>query len=156
MTSEDVREYFEYRDGKVYWKKDRYHIKAGARFGCSDGKYQHGYFFGKRMREHQLVWLLFNESLPERIDHIDNDGFNNRIENLRPANHSQNMQNAKLRHDNKTGCKGVFRTSAGTYAVYIGLKGKRLNLGTYSDLELACLVADEARDLYHGSYARYN
>ena len=58
---------------------------------------------------HRLAFLLTHGTWPnEYIDHINGDTSDNRISNLRAASQSQNMQNARLRDDNKTGFKGVF------------------------------------------------
>ena len=80
----------------------------------------------------------------------------NSIENLRPAN-SKNQQNAKIRKDNKSGIKGVYWfAELKKWKVDIGVNGKRKYIGVFNDLELAELVAQEARDKYHGKFARHN
>lgn len=159
LTTSLVREYFEYRDGEIYWKKrpaKKGSVGVGDRFGSLDSEgYRRGEFRRKRVREHQIVWLLFNDTFPPSIDHIDGNRLNNRIENLRASTQAQNIRNSKLRKDNKTGIKGVTINPSGTYAVRIGVAGKCLFFGSYKDLELAALVADEARALYHGAFARY-
>lgn len=67
------------------------------------------------------------------------------------------MMNARLRKDNKTGCKGVFWISEKKkWRVEIVANKQKNHLGYFEDYELACLVADEARGLFHGKYARYN
>lgn len=43
----------------------------------------------------------------ELIDHADGDATNNKIENLREATRSQNLQNSKCRKNSVTGLKGV-------------------------------------------------
>lgn len=158
MTSDDVREYFEYRDGGMYWKKEpskHGKRKKGERFGHTAANgYRAGKFRKNRVLEHRLVWLMFNNSLPEMLDHIDGNRENNRIENLRAITYSQNAHNARLRQDNKSGHKGVWVTPYGTYHVRLSVNNRCVRFGTFKDFELACLVADEARDLYHGKYAR--
>jgi hypothetical protein len=41
------------------------------------------------------------------------------------------------------------------WVVNITVNRKRQYVGSFEDVELADLVATEARDLYHGAYARH-
>lgn len=155
MTN-DIGVYFEYRDGGVYWKKAKgSRGVVGERFGSFDGRYRHGMFNKRMLREHQLVWFLHHGEIPKMIDHIDGDPLNNRIENLRLVSSCQNGMNARIRKDNKTGCKGVsFIKGKGKYRVELTVNKQKKYFGYFEDEELACLVAEEARDKYHGKYAR--
>ena len=156
MNLNNINEYLEYKDGGVYWKKTKGSrgIK-GNRFGSFDGRYRHGMFEGKMLREHQLVWFLHHGVFPLMLDHIDGNSLNNHIDNLREVSASQNGMNAKMRKDNKTGCKGVFFIkNKGKYRVELVVNKQKKNFGYFEDEELACLVAEEARDKYHGNFAR--
>ena len=139
------------KDGVLYWRKT----------GKLAGTLHHtGYtqiaFKGKLYNAHRLMFLLHNGWLPKVIDHIDGDRSNNKIENLRPATWSQNLQNMKLRPTNKSGCKNVSWSNAKRkWAVQLSINGRQTNLGRFDDLELADLVATEARDKYHGVFARH-
>ena len=42
-----------------------------------------------------MEWDIYDNSKSNLIDHIDNDGLNNNIENLRVATHQENMWNKK-------------------------------------------------------------
>lgn len=44
---------------------------------------------------HRIIWFLEKNDWPDLIDHIDGNGRNNRIENLRVATKRQNMQNMR-------------------------------------------------------------
>lgn len=73
---------------------------------------------GERYVQHRIVWELFNGPIPEGkiIDHIDRNKSNNRIENLRLTDHSQNMTNQPQR--NSSGHKGVYQNQTnGKYQV---------------------------------------
>ncbi len=79
----------------------------------------------------------------------------NRIENLRLATASQNMMNRKKFKNNRSGVTGVsWHKKSERWFVYIDANKKRKNIGYFDDFELAELVAIEARDLYHGKFAR--
>lgn len=71
---------------------------------------------------HRLVWeLIHGEPIPagKMIDHIDGNGLNNRIENLRLVDTAGNARNRKLRRDSTTGIVGVsFQPSLGRYIAH--------------------------------------
>lgn len=58
---------------------------------------------------HRLIWIMVNGCIDEAlvIDHINGDGRDNRISNLRLVEHSENQKNITMRSDNKTGVIGV-------------------------------------------------
>ncbi len=65
---------------------------------------------GKMTGVHRIAWALhYGEYPADEIDHINGDGADNRICNLRLATSSQNNQNRRLSSRNKTGVKGVFQ-----------------------------------------------
>jgi hypothetical protein len=75
---------------------------------------------------------------------------------LRPATYPENNRNARIRKDNSSGCKNVcWRKDRKKWVVGIRINGKRINFGFFDDLELADLVAHEARDKYHKDFARH-
>lgn len=71
---------------------------------------------------HRLVWELFyGAPIPDDkvIDHIDGNGLNNRIENLRLVDMAGNARNRKLRCDSTTGVVGVsFQPSLERYIAH--------------------------------------
>lgn len=143
---------FEYRDGELYWLTGR---RKGQRFGSphSNG-YRRGAWRGRFWYEHRLIWEMFKGPTGLYIDHIDGDKQNNKIENLREASHSQNLANSKIYKNNKSGHKGVFYDKERQcYRVEVKFAGKSIT-HRVDDFELACLVADEARNLLHGQYAK--
>jgi hypothetical protein len=62
---------------------------------------------------HRIIWCLVYGSIENElaIDHIDGNGFNNNIKNLRLVNVELNARNASLRSDSKTETNGVYRSS---------------------------------------------
>ena len=103
--------------------------------------------------EHRLAWFLhYGEYPKDPIDHINGNGYDNRICNLRLASTSKNNQN-QYRPDNSTGCRNVYRAPSGSFYVTIKAFRKNMYIGSFDNLELADLVAIEARDKYHGEFA---
>lgn len=98
---------------------------------------------------------MFHGYLPKSVDHIDGDRTNNRIENLRSVTHAQNSLNRKTPTNNKSGFKNVYWDKMfKKWVVNLNVNKKKIIIGKFDDLELAGLVAEEARDKYHGEYAR--
>ena len=54
--------------------------------------------------------FLLNASKSLLVDHKDGNGLNNRRENIRVCNQTQNLGNSKVPISNKTGFKGVYTT----------------------------------------------
>ena len=106
---------------------------------------------------HRLVWLLtYGAPVPLQIDHIDGDRANNRVSNLRAANHADNGANAKVHRDNSIGVKGVrLRKRDGTFQAYIARDGKMHILGNFATIEEAAAVRREAAERLHGKFARH-
>lgn len=144
----------EYKDGKLFWKTSNNQHPVGQEVGSEQpDAYSRFTYKGKHWLLHRAIFYYHNGYLPKYVDHINGDRSDNRIENLRPATASQNCYNQKGK-GTKTLPKNVF-AKCGKYFVALRLKGKLVRFGTYADLELADLVATEARDLYHGAYARH-
>lgn len=89
------------------------------------------------------------------IDHINRDRLDNRKENLRIANRSQNNANMRIQDRNKLGVKGVC-LHRGRYQASITVKKKTIFLGNYDTAKEAALAYDEAAKMYHGEFALTN
>jgi hypothetical protein len=155
ITQLDVVKNFTYKNGHLYWKKPRSGIQVKDQAGSIDSK---GYirirFNGKKYLNHRLIFLMHYGYLPKMLDHIDNNRLNNCIENLRPATREENGYNKPLQKNNKSGAKNVhWHTQAKRWVVSIGFNKTFKYVGMFKDLELADLVAQEARDKYHKEFA---
>jgi hypothetical protein len=152
LTQELVQSLFEYRDGELFSLKKcslvaRYALKA---------KYKRTLINGKQYLIHRIVFLYHYGYLPKCVDHIDGNPLNNKIENLREATTSQNQHNSKKPITNKSGIKGVsWHKSANKWFVSLKIQRRKFYFGLYKDIELAELVAIEARNKYHGNFARH-
>jgi hypothetical protein len=161
ITQQRLHELFEYRDGTLIRKVGRNVGKVAGTFDRSKGYFRLTTDRNNNIHHyvHRLIFIYHNGNLTEgfQIDHIDGDRTNNRIENLREATGSQNMQNAKIPSNNKSGVKGVsWHKIYKKWQVYIMIKGKRLFFGRYDTLEEATAVAEKARNELHGDFARHN
>lgn len=115
---EEVREAFSYDPltGDITRLVDRGKAKAGQ---VLNTKHNSGYLCvrwgaGRIILLHRLAWFLHTgEQPPVKIDHLDCDGTNNRWDNLRATDNSQNSCNARLSSRNTTGVKGLSRHSSG-------------------------------------------
>jgi hypothetical protein len=156
-----LHEVFEYKDGSLFWKVKPHPMANRIKIGdIADNKktlnYRTVFLDQQSYLLHRIVYKMFNGECNGVIDHIDGNPANNRIENLRLATMEQNQRNAKLRKDNTSGIKGVsFDKSKNLWRVRLQINKKCKIFGDFEDLELAQLVAVEARNKYHGSFANH-
>ena len=158
VTQERLKELFDYQDGNLVWKVARGNVKVGRIAGHLNESI--GYFrltlFKKAYMVHRLIFMYHHGYMPEMLDHIDCNKLNNKIENLRPANRSENMLNLKMRKTNTSGAKNVsWSKDDKRWIVRVRVSGTKKYFGSFEDLELADLVATEARDKYQGQFARH-
>ena len=105
---------------------------------------------------HRLVWFWHHNEWPEVIDHVDGDKQNNRIENLRACTQSQNLCNAQIPSDNKSGFKGVsWSSSANKWRARCGLHKVQHNLGVFDTREEAAEAVRAFRSGLHGAYTNH-
>ena len=148
---------FEFKDGVLYNKPDRpYPAKAGQPVGYEIVGYQFVEVKRQKYAVHRIAFYMQHGWVPDEIDHINGNGMDNRIQNLRPATTAQNAQNRSLLITNTTGYKGV-RTHkrSNRFQAQMKINGKQRHLGTFDTKELAAEFLDLARDMVHGVYANH-
>ena len=152
-----LKDAFYYQDGKLMRKHSSGNYKAHTEVGSSAGsRYAATTFKGKRMLVHRIIYAIMHNEMPEMLDHINGNSLDNRIENLRKANASQNGQNKKTMPSNKSGAKNVhWLNSRNKWRVCIRINKTIKHIGLFDDLELADLVATEARNKFHGKFANH-
>ena len=158
ITQERLKELFDYQDGTFIRRSTG--VQIVANFGVK--RYLRVFVDGKPRSLHRMIYLWHHGHLPKTLDHIDGDRANNKIENLREATQQQNCLNRKHHSNSKSPYKNVYLQSPRknsewkrNWVVRITVDGKSKYIGSFKDLELADLVATEARDKFHGQFARH-
>ncbi len=170
--------YFIYVDGHLIWKqRDRSDFmtdrswsatnsnfegkKAGAivRASRSNTKYMQFGLNGVAYKNHRVIWEMHHGEIPKgmQIDHVDGDGENNRLENLRLVDQSENSKNRPMQKSNKTGVVGVYwHSAARKWQASISYGGKKYDLGRYDDFGEAVSVRHKAEvdNQFHENHGR--
>lgn len=127
----------------------------------SNGKYLTVSFCGVKYYVHRLAWFLHYGTWPTgSIDHVNGDGLDNRIENLRCVSHSDNMRNRKKhtrKHDLPFGITSRTSESAGTrYRAQVGVNGRCVHSKTFCNLDEAIAAREEMlkQHGYHSNHGR--
>jgi hypothetical protein len=171
LTQERVKGLFDYRDGQLFWKErprsdfktDLAYLQwnpkhAGKQAGCYSGQRHGTVAIDKRHYNlHRIIFLWHHGYEPEIVDHADCNPQNNLIENLRAANKAENQRNSGMFSHNTSGYKGVVWSKVcQKWIARVKVHGKTKHLGVFEDIEFADLVAQEARNKFHGAFARHN
>jgi hypothetical protein len=139
--------------GVVVWKKKpAKRILVGSVAGCKCD-YKDTYYYNiklqsKNYKLHRVIWFLYYGEQPPHnmeIDHIDRDGTNNKINNLRLVTPTQNQHNRGTHKNNTSGCPGV-QYFYKKYRVRIQNKGVITNLGSYDTYEEAVTIYQQAKE----------
>ena len=158
LTKDFLHEAFEYKDGNIYWKLRTFRTRVKGKVAGQrrpDGYMAVG-INGKIYKVHRIIFMMHHGCFPQTVDHINGIKDDNRIENLRAATFSENCLNRGLRPDNAAQIKGVrWVQSSKRWRVRVTVNKKRRFLGDFKDVELAELVAIEARDKYHKQFANH-
>ena len=109
----------------------------------------------KRYMAHNLAWLYMTSIYPDFIvDHKNRIYSDNSWNNLRRATLSENMGNSKLSKINTSGLKGVYwHKTKKKWVAQIGLKNKRVYLGSFTEKEKAQEAYRNAAAEYFGDFA---
>jgi HNH endonuclease len=163
----EVREWFRYdvQSGEIFWNKTGYGVFPGKRAGANiktgpDKRPYRGISFkGNVLLAHRVAWVIARGAIPQgmTIDHIDGDGLNNKLNNLRLATRPVNNRNKRLYKNNTSGCAGVtwIRREA-KWIAFAYHDGARKHLGTFVDIAdaIACRKAAEAKLGFHANHGK--
>ena len=140
-------------DGVFTWiSVSKFHSeKNGNVAGCENNGYHYVKIDSIRYKAHRLAWFYTHKEWPYGvIDHINGDGLDNRICNLRDVSQTINAQNHKetiKKNGLPTGvsfCQGGFRAR-------IQVNKKKLFLGVFAKLSDAHGAYKKARSMYHNA-----
>jgi hypothetical protein len=124
----------------------------GKRAGSRSQRYRKVCVGGVRLFEHRVIWALVHGAWPDdEIDHINRDGFDNRLTNLRVVCREENCANRGVYKNNRLGAPCVKETRPGSFQARIQSGGNRVTLGTFPSLEAATRAVREAKRTFSGA-----
>lgn len=161
ITQEKLKQMFDYDPGGylVYRVNPKGRAKKGDRAGAQQPNgYWHIMINRKRYFAHRLIFMYHHGFIPTQIDHIDRDKSNNRIENLRKAEHRQNMWNKEITPtSSKSGYRGViWLPDRGRWLAYSRYNGKMKYLGHFLDPHSAAIAYNDFVIKTRGEFAVLN
>lgn len=121
-------------------------------------KYKRVKVLGQSYLYHRLCWALYKNEQPLYIDHINGDGTDNRIKNLRSVDPTENNRNMRMNKLNKSGYMGVnkYAGSGDRWVSYIWINNKQISLGVF-DTKIEAIAARKAAEKvenYHKNHGR--
>jgi len=111
-----------------------------------------------RLPQIQLHRTLFKD-IPNgmEIDHIDGNGLNNQLSNLRIVTKTQNLLNKSVYKSNKSGYRGVYYNKRDKKWCATGKINKiQKNLGSFKDIESAIKARKIFEEQYYKEFIRKN
>lgn len=146
MSMGESNKLFSYEDGFLTWKVGNAKTK-----GKIAGYNNNGYYVlkrkGKLYKQHNIIWNMHYGKIEDGccIDHIDINGLNNKIENLRLSNPSKQMFNQKISKRNTSGVRGVsYKKKDDMWFAKIMIKGNDIHLGAFTDKQDAVKARKKA------------
>lgn len=102
----------------------------------------------KTLRMHRL--FLPNST---QVDHINNNGLDNRKSNLRSCNNAENNRNKKFHRNPLSGYTGIrYNPRADSYYVRIMVNKKEISLGHYKNIDDAIAARKAGEERYFGAF----
>jgi hypothetical protein len=161
LTVERLKEVIAYDPdtGVFTWRVSRGTRAKGSAAGSLSARMQHSIMIdGVNYYANRLAWLYVTGEWPaDEIDHKNCVGNDNRFDNLREANGSQNKRNVRLRRDNRAGFKGVhFDTRDRRWIAQIRQDGLQRRLGYFATAEEAHAAYCKAAMELDPAFARFS
>lgn len=106
---------------------------------------------------HLLIAERMGLDCGQTIDHRDVDKTNDRRDNLREANRTEQQRNHNIHSQNQVGYKGVsYIGNSNKFRASIKLDGKQKHLGSFDSAEAAAEAYNVAALIAFGEFARLN
>jgi hypothetical protein len=172
ITADIIRLLIDYdpETGKLFWRarpasmfptlracyswNGRYAGKEAFTAQTAQG-YLKGALFNRTFRAHRVAFAAFHGRWPDEVDHINGNGMDNRIDNLREVSRLENAKNLPMQRKNTSGHIGVhWHKSARKWVASIGVSGRVLHLGCFASIEQA-VQAREAAAVEHGFHPNH-
>ena len=105
----------------------------------------------------QMHRVILNTPDGLLVDHKNNNGLDNRKNNIRNCTYAENARNQKLSKRSSTGFKGVsWKKSHEKFCANIKIGKKQIHLGLFACKIEAARAYNEAALKYHGEFACLN
>lgn len=158
LLSVDLHALFEYKDGDLFWKVNsggNGSTKAGTKAGTTHSNgYKSVRISNVYVKQHRVIFVMFFNRIPKFIDHIDGNPSNNKIENLREVNASQNLWNTKKGVTNVSGIKGVcWHKLKNKWIASCAMYKKLYHVGYFDNKDDAHRAIVLFRKSLHGAFA---
>jgi len=161
LTKEELHNIFEYKDGLLFWKVTRSsRARQGDLVGSDTGNGYLKVCLDKRYYKlHRVIWVMHFGEIPDGllIDHIDGNGFNNNISNLRLATDSENQRNRSKRSSASSKYKGVnYDKVRKKWKAEFRVDGVSYHIGRFETEDAAKEAYDEVTKELYGDFFKGN
>jgi len=150
--------HFAYEQAMLMWNTRYSGTVAGAKGSVSPYGHRCVAVNTRRYLLHRVIWEMHNGPIPDKmkIDHINGDATNNRIENLRLATNAQNSMNSRTPTNNTSGYKGVsFHKGSQKWRASIRVGYMQKSIGGFGDPKSAHEAYRKMAIELHGEFAKF-
>jgi len=118
-------------------------------------KYYRVKVLGLQQQVHRIIWVMVHGEWPEFIDHINGNGLDNRLVNIRSVSVTENNRNLRMNKLNTSGHMGVGKLND-RWQAHIWINNTQLNIGIYDTKEeaVAARKAAEKIEKYHKNHGQ--